>query len=49
VDRQEARKGAVRLKVGFQTNVAKSLYLNSGFLQTSVDRLLIRNSTCARE
>jgi GNAT superfamily N-acetyltransferase len=44
-----ARKGAVRLKVGFQTNAARSLYLNSGFFQTSVDRLLIRNSTCARE
>jgi predicted N-acetyltransferase YhbS len=36
------RKGAVRLKVGFQTDAAKSLYLNSGFVQLSVDRRLTR-------
>ena len=37
-----ARKGASRLKVGFETDAARSLYLGSGFVQTSVDRLLIR-------
>ncbi len=37
-----ARKGARRLKVGFSTDAARSLYLDSGFVQTSVDRLLIR-------
>jgi GNAT superfamily N-acetyltransferase len=39
------RKGAVRLKVGFQTDAARNLYLNSGFVQTSVDRLLTRIAT----
>lgn len=37
-----ARKGARRLKVGFETDAARSLYLGAGFVQTSVDRLLIR-------
>ncbi len=37
-----ARKGARRLKVGFETTPARNLYLDSGFVQTSVDRLLIR-------
>jgi predicted N-acetyltransferase YhbS len=37
-----ARKGARRLKVGFTTDVARSLYLGAGFEQTSVDRLLTR-------
>jgi predicted N-acetyltransferase YhbS len=39
------RKGAVRLKVGFQTDAARNLYLSSGFVQTSVDRLLTRLAT----
>jgi GNAT superfamily N-acetyltransferase len=37
-----ARKGARRLKVGFETDPARSLYLGAGFVQTSIDRLLIR-------
>ena len=37
-----ARKGARRLKVGFATDAARNLYLGAGFVQTSVDRLLIR-------
>ena len=37
-----ARKGAHRLKVGFETDSARTLYLGAGFVQTSVDRLLIR-------
>jgi GNAT superfamily N-acetyltransferase len=37
-----ARKGAHRLKVGFETDAARSLYLGAGFVQTSIDRLLIR-------
>jgi predicted N-acetyltransferase YhbS len=37
-----ARQGAERLKVGFQTDAARQLYLGAGFVQTSVDRLLIR-------
>jgi predicted N-acetyltransferase YhbS len=37
-----ARKGARRLKVGFGTDAARSLYLGAGFVQTSVDRLLTR-------
>jgi GNAT superfamily N-acetyltransferase len=37
-----ARKGAHRLKVGFETEAARSLYLGAGFVQTSIDRLLIR-------
>jgi predicted N-acetyltransferase YhbS len=36
------RKGARRLKVGFETDAARNLYLGVGFVQTSVDRLLIR-------
>jgi predicted N-acetyltransferase YhbS len=39
---QLARKGARRLKVGFGSEAARNLYLGSGFVQTSVDRLLIR-------
>jgi GNAT superfamily N-acetyltransferase len=37
-----ARKGAHRLKVGFETDAARNLYLGAGFVQTSVDRLLVR-------
>jgi predicted N-acetyltransferase YhbS len=36
------RKGAHRLKVGFETDAARNLYLGAGFVQTSIDRLLIR-------
>lgn len=37
-----ARKGARRLKVGFESDIAGRLYLGAGFVQTSVDRLLVR-------
>jgi len=37
-----ARKGALRLKVGFETDAARDLYLGAGFVQTSIDRRLIR-------
>jgi predicted N-acetyltransferase YhbS len=37
-----ARKGARRLKVGFETDAARNLYLGAGFVQTSADRLLVR-------
>jgi predicted N-acetyltransferase YhbS len=37
-----ARAGARRLKVGFETDAARNLYLGAGFVQTSVDRLLVR-------
>jgi predicted N-acetyltransferase YhbS len=37
-----ARKGARRLKVGFETDAARDLYLGAGFVQTSVDRRLVR-------
>ena len=37
-----ARKGARRLKVGFESDAARALYLGAGFVQTSVDRLLVR-------
>jgi ribosomal protein S18 acetylase RimI-like enzyme len=37
-----ARKGAGRLKVGFETEAAVNLYLGAGFVQTSVDRLMVR-------
>jgi GNAT superfamily N-acetyltransferase len=37
-----ARKGARRLKVGFEADAARNLYLDAGFVQTSIDRLLIR-------
>jgi len=37
-----AGKGARRLKVGFETDAARNLYLGAGFVQTSVDRLLTR-------
>jgi predicted N-acetyltransferase YhbS len=39
-----ACKGARRLKVGFETDPARNLYLDAGFVQTSIDRLLIRPS-----
>jgi GNAT superfamily N-acetyltransferase len=38
-----ARKGARRTKVGFETDAARYLYLRAGFVQTSIDRLLIRS------
>ncbi len=37
-----ARKGARRLKVGFESDAARNLYLSAGFVQTSIDRLFIR-------
>lgn len=37
-----ARKGARRLKVGFETDAARNLYLGAGFVQTSTDRLFTR-------
>jgi GNAT superfamily N-acetyltransferase len=37
-----ALKGARRLKVGFSRDPGRDLYLGAGFVQTSVDRLLIR-------
>jgi GNAT superfamily N-acetyltransferase len=37
-----ARKGAQRLKVGFETDAARSLYVGAGFVQTSTDRRLLR-------
>jgi len=37
-----ARRGACRLKVGFETAAARSLYVGAGFVQTSTDRLLVR-------
>jgi GNAT superfamily N-acetyltransferase len=37
-----ACKGARRVKVGFETDAARNLYLGAGFVQTSVDRLFIR-------
>ena len=43
-----ARKGARRLKVGFETDPARNLYLSAGFVQTSVDRLLTRPALHAR-
>jgi predicted N-acetyltransferase YhbS len=36
-----ARKGA-RLKVGFETDAARNLYLGAGFVRTSIDRRLVR-------
>ena len=36
------RKGARRLKVGFETDAARNLYLGAGFVQTSIDRLFTR-------
>ena len=38
-----ARHGARRLKVGFESDAARALYLGVGFVQSSVDRLLLRN------
>ena len=37
-----ARKGARRLKVGFETEAARNLYLGAGFVRASVDRLFTR-------
>jgi ribosomal protein S18 acetylase RimI-like enzyme len=37
-----ARKGALRLMVGFETGTARNLYLGAGFVQTSIDRMLVR-------
>jgi GNAT superfamily N-acetyltransferase len=37
--------GARRLKVGFSGDAGRALYLDSGFVQTSIDRLLIRSTT----
>jgi GNAT superfamily N-acetyltransferase len=37
-----ARRGARRLKVGFETAAARNLYLAAGFVQTSIDRRLVR-------
>jgi predicted N-acetyltransferase YhbS len=37
-----ARRGARRLKVGFESDAARNLYLGAGFVQTSVDRSLVR-------
>jgi len=37
-----ASRGARRLKVGFETDAARNLYLGAGFIQTSVDRMLVR-------
>jgi ribosomal protein S18 acetylase RimI-like enzyme len=42
-----ARSGARRLKVGFETDAARNLYLGSGFVQTSIDRLLVRPASDA--
>ena len=39
-----ARKGARRLKVGFESPAARSLYVGAGFVQTSVHRRLIRHA-----
>ena len=39
-----ARKGARRLKVGFETEAARNLYVGAGFVQTSVDRRLVRSA-----
>src|SRR4051812_6359366 len=39
-----ARAGARRLKVGFETDAARNLYLGGGFVQMSVDRLLTRSA-----
>jgi len=36
------RKGARRLKVGFESEAAHDLYAGAGFVQQSVDRLLVR-------
>ena len=39
-----ARRGARQLKVGFTTDAARNLYVGAGFVQSSVDRQLIRPS-----
>ncbi len=42
-------KGAQRLKVGFSAEPGRNLYVGAGFVQTSVDRLLIREARGSRE
>ena len=37
-----AQAGATRLKVGFESDAARRLYVGAGFTQTSVDRLFVR-------
>jgi predicted N-acetyltransferase YhbS len=39
------RNGARRLKVGFSSDGARRLYVGGGFVQTSVDRRLVRPAT----
>jgi len=39
-----AQKGATRLKVGFESDAARRLYVGAGFTQTSVDRLFVRGA-----
>jgi GNAT superfamily N-acetyltransferase len=39
-----ARNGARRLSVGFSAEPGRNLYLGAGFVQTSVDRKLVRTS-----
>ena len=41
------RKGARRVKVGFESDAARALYVGAGFAQTSVDRLLTRRDALA--
>jgi GNAT superfamily N-acetyltransferase len=43
-----ASKGARHLKVGFETEAARNLYLGAGFVQTSIDRLLLRPQSHAQ-
>ena len=43
-----ARTGVRRLKVGFEAEAARRLYVGAGFVQTSVDRLLTRSERHAR-
>lgn len=37
-----ANKGAQRIKVGFESDIARKLYFGAGFVQTSIDRLFRR-------
>jgi len=43
-----AGRGARRLKVGFSTEAARRLYIGTNFVQTSVDRLLVRPAPVVR-
>jgi GNAT superfamily N-acetyltransferase len=43
-----ARRGARRMKVGFESDAARDLYLGAGFVQTSIDQLLVRARPGAR-